>query len=691
MSFFKHTFAGAVILALSHNPAPAAEGEKPVHDETTVEWVCVTYPERLARLLGQLDLERDALQAVRAAVEAKDHVAAAKALLDYYRAGTVGHWLRWTEQPASTDARDERAEAVLDDTFSFYSQTDRVPRRPGGGLDWTHRGPAGDWEWTLALNRHHHLQSLLGAYRATGHQPYVERIDVHLRDWIRFSLPYPARKNVGDLWRGLEVSFRAKAWAQVFYALQQDGSLTPAARLLLLTSLPEHAHHLRHFHGGNNWLTMELSALGMIAAAWPEFKDAPAWLEYAASTLARELGAQVYPDGVQDELTSHYHWVALSNFEQFAATCRGAGIPIPDAYATGLEAMWHYLAAAMRPSGHGPLNNDSDLDDNRARVLAAAKTYGRPDWTYIASNGAQGEKPDYGPSVMFPWAGQLVIRSDWDADALWAFFDIGPWGAAHQHNDMLHLSLSAFGRDLLVDTGRFVYTGKHARFRRNYALTARAHNVVVIDGKGQKPGPRRAERPIAESDYRIAPEMTFARGTCDHFEADGQAAHTRVVVQLDEHLLVVADRIETDRARTLEALWHWHPRCTVAVDGTTFVSTDPEAGNLRITPLAGFDWNAALVQGQEEPHLQGWYSRQYNLWEPCPTTVFTAAVAGTTAFAWLLHTARGDVSRSDGEIVENTDEALRIRIARPGAATVIVRIPWADARPSAGAFLPGGR
>ncbi len=54
----------------------------------------------------------------------------------------------------------------------------------------------------------------------------------------------------------------------------------------------------------------------------------------------------------------------------------------------------------------------------------AAKTYARPDWTYITSNGTEGEKPDYGPSVIFPWAGQFVMRSGWDADALWHWH---PW------------------------------------------------------------------------------------------------------------------------------------------------------------------------------------------------------------------------------------------------------------------------
>lgn len=35
-----------------------------------------------------------------------------------------------------------------------------------------------------------------------------------------------------------------------------------------------------------------------------------------------------------------------------------------------------------------------------------------------------------GPSSLFPWAGQVVFRSGYDADATWAFFDIGPYGSS---------------------------------------------------------------------------------------------------------------------------------------------------------------------------------------------------------------------------------------------------------------------
>jgi hypothetical protein len=356
--------------------------------------------------------------------------------------------------------------------------------------------------------------------------------------------------------------------------------------------------------------------------------------------------------------------------------------------------MWNYLAYSMQPNGCQPQNNDSDHGSCRDGVIKAAQEYGRPDWLYIATNGAQGEKPKQGPSLIFPWAGQVIARSSWGADALWAFFDIGPMGFGHSHCDKLHLSVYANGRDLLIDPGRFTYAfeSEDGRFQGKYAGLAVAHNVILIDDRGQAAGPGWVDKPVSEEDYLITPELTFARGTCAEFFQEiysgrlaGKAAHTRAVLCLPNELIVVADRIETDRPRKLDALWHWHPRCTVEIEGQTVRSVDPGVGNLRIAPVAGFDWAVETVKGQEPAGIhgtmQGWYAHSYNNWEPSPASVFTARIGRTTAFAWLLLPTRGEVPPIHGEIVENTDEAVRIRICSSEQDARMVRIPWRSGRP----------
>src|SRR5690606_4892869 len=97
----------------------------------------------------------------------------------------------------------------------------------------------------------------------------------------------------------------------------------------------------------------------------------------------------------------------------------------------------------------------------------------------------EGEPPAAAPlSTVFPWAGQAVYRSGWDADARWSFFDGGPLGTNHEHYDKLHLSVSAYGRDLLVDSGRYTYVGGS---HRSFYRSTQAHNTIAFTGKGQKP------------------------------------------------------------------------------------------------------------------------------------------------------------------------------------------------------------
>jgi hypothetical protein len=377
-----------------------------------------------------------------------------------------------------------------------------------------------------------------------------------------------------------------------------------------------------------------------------------------------------------------YHLVALWNLEEFARTYRYSGQEMPREYTAGLERMWNYTASVMRPNGTGPLNNDSDLYQYRPDVLKAAEQYNRPDWRFIATNGAEGTRPEGLPSVMFPWAGQLVMRDGYGADAQWAFFDIGPWGTGHQHNDHLHLSVTAGGRDLLVDSGRFAYGGQTAaKFGPGYKGHSAGHNVILVDGCGQQPGPLRTEQPLAAGDWRITPEFDFARGSFEQFEGlEGQLRHTRALVYVRGFCWVVVDRIETDRPRRLEALWHWHPRCTVTVQGRQTESTDPDTGNLRIAPLGDVDWQVALVKGQDTPRVQGWYSPEYNHFEPSPAAVYSAQVSGSTAFAWVLIPGQGAVPPMDVSIMEQSPDCMTIRVCGPEGSCRDVTVPLAGDR-----------
>lgn len=601
----------------------------------TIEDVCKAYPDLVNQLMHELDLDYPGMEKVNRAFGKGDIQEASRQLLEYYKKSANAPHLR-KQQPAITSQTKAEADSIIENILVIQNVRGQIPWGEDGHRDWYYKGPNNDHEWAWLSNRHSQIQSVFATYIETGNPKYAIYIDEFLRDFIIKSMPYPAVKSRTSVWRGLEVSFRAKRWSEIFYGLLNSEYLLPATRLLILTSLPDHAHYNRNFHAQNNWLTMEISALATVAANFPEFKKSKEWLDYSIDVMVESMKDQIYPDGVQTELTSHYHITSLSNFELFKNICDQVNRKLPDYYTQTLADMNDYLAKTMRPNGTGILNNDGDLDYNRDRILRASAKYGKKDWEYIATNGEKGEIPTNGPSYFFPWAGQLVSRGGYDSDAHWSFFDIGPWGTGHQHSDKLHISIAAYGRDLLVDAGRFAYTGEVAEKYKPYAISSKAHNVLLIDGKGQAKGPLLADAPIDEKQWRITNKYDYAWGAFDSFSGiEGEVNHTRHVYYSRNNFWVVVDEIVTDQPRKIEALWHWHPTCNVSNDGAK-VYTQNERGNLQIIPLGIQERVIEFVKGQENPEIQGWYSPSYNEFEPNTTSIYSLNIDSNARLVWVI-------------------------------------------------------
>jgi hypothetical protein len=643
----------------------------------SVEEVYASYPDQIRSIFQNLNLDYPGLEKVKNAFEKNDIPLACKFLLEYY--GKSTQVLK--ELPKISDLSTTAGDSLLQDIFTFQKVTGKVPRLENGHLDWNCMGPEKDIEWAWALNRHYPARDIMDIWFKTGNPKYAKQVDIFVKDWIICSWPYPAVKSITPMWRGLEVSFRVKTWAKVFYQMWNTHCISPATQLLILSSIPQHAHYARNFHAQGNWLTMEISGLATAASSWPEFKESPSWIDYSVRTMVESMKDQVYPDGVQTELTSSYHQVALSNFNLFAEICSKNSIPLPEYYTKTLEAMNNYLALTMRPDGYGLLNNDADLIYNAEYLQKAAKDYHRPDWLYIATNMKSGTKPLAGPSYVFPYAGQLISRSGFGQDAQWSFFDLGPWGSGHQHNDKLHLSVAAYGRDLLVDAGRFAYRGEVANKFRKYATGSFGHNLVLVDGKGQAAGPLKTTEPLNENLYAIQKDFDYGSGTFDNFNGvEGTFSHTRAMVYVRGKFWVVADRLKTDRPRKIEVLWHWHPTCLVEADKTGIVYTHNEKGNLRIIPVDSPSLEIRMVKGEESPAIQGWYSREYNIYEPNTTSIYTGQLKSDDTFAWILWPSEGSSPDIKAEILAKDDLSVKIRVSEPGKGSWEVLVPFADSK-----------
>ncbi len=630
-------------------------------DIKTVNEVCSAYPNEIQHLFASLNLDYPGLEKVKQAYQKNDINAASTYLLEFYKSGNFNSELRKV-QPKKTNRSIAATDTILQDVFIVQNVRGKVPYGADGHRDWYYKGPNNDKEWAWLSNRHSQLLQVYSTYLETGNPKYAQYMDLFLRDFIIKSLPYPAAKGGNSIWRGLEVSFRAKAWTKIFFGLINDPNSSPATQLLILSSLPDHAHYNRQFHGSNNWLTMEISALATVAAHFPEFKDSKEWLDYSIATMTESMKGQIYDDGVQTELTSHYHNVSLINFELFQDICDKANRTLPTFYTNTIDKMYSYIAHAIRPDGFRILNNDGDRGSDRDYILRAAKKYNKPDWEYIASNGKSGTKPKDGPSYILPWAGQLISRSNFGADAHWSFFDIGPYGSGHQHNDKLHISIAAYGRDMLVDAGRFAYTGEVADKFRGYAKGTVGHNLLLIDGNGQNAGPLLAKKPLDETYFKIEKDFDYTSSSFESFiKTQGTAKHTRSLFYVRGQFWVIADRVTTDRPRKIDALWHWHPSIEVKNTNGSLI-TDNAEGNLAIIPISKQKFDIEFVKGQEKPEIQGWYSPEYNEFGPNLTNIMHTNISKSENIVWLLLPSKSKTPKVKTEIISENDKEVVVSV-----------------------------
>jgi hypothetical protein len=230
----------------------------------------------------------------------------------------------------------------------------------------------------------------------------------------------------------------------------------------------------------------------------------------------------------------------------------------------------------------------------------------------------------------------------------------------------------------------------HRHRWRSYFKNSASHNVILIDGMGQNDaggGTNLAKR------NHMQQEFDYVRG--DYTRGFGKisaAAHSRAVVYLRGLCWIVFDRVTLDQPRTVTALWHFHPDCTVTTDGLSAASTDEGKGNLRIIPAGGPGWKLDIVKGQETPTIQGWYSPTYNVKRPNATAVYSAKLDKSATFAWALVPARGPASGAKFESLPAPDGAARVRLVLPGREPleIAVRFSGAEAVPlSAGLELKG--
>lgn len=627
-----------------------------------------------SELLVSLDPDFPGLSEVIALRDRGEVSAAVSALVTFVRA---------REEPAdfgqlaarNPSADVSRAEAILKHRFVVAG----IPHTFGKDIDWrfnptTAPGSvyARDHEWTWQFNRHSAWGTLARAYQATGQERFAREFDSQFADWVQ---DCPVPKNRADQapysqWRTIEAGIRmAWTWPSAFTIFRRSSSVKNRTLISMIKSMVEHGRYLRRHPTGGNWLTMEMNGLYYAGVLIPFVREVSEWRRFAASRLLTELDVQVYPDGAQIELTPGYHNVALRNFLGPVDIAGAYEYHLPDGYLSKLERMFAYNMWVMRPDRDAPRWNDSWHVDVRRTLGRGFNLFPhRKDFQWMATDGREGTPPDH-TSHFFPYAGQVVMRSGWEQDAIFLGFEAGPFGYGHQHEDKLGVVIFAYGKEVLVEGGSYAYDA--SKWRR-YVLSSYAHNVVLVDGQGQ------ARRGLPRHHYVSKAPLDVAFHSDEHYDyARGvydkgfgrrdhrPARHTREVTFLKKSgLFLVRDTLESldGKPHSYQALFHLDAREIETDRESGVVETrDQKTANLRIVPLSKQGLKTTIVRGQETPVVQGWLPRGHGIRgvRPIPTVTYERRSANPVRFLTVFQPLRDGTEDRVSRVVE-LDEGIQI-------------------------------
>jgi len=632
-----------------------------------------------AGLFAELDLARPELAGVRAAIERENLAGAVRELCAHYRRRTAPRHVY--PRPTTAPSREEIEKLLRNDIMGCDF---------AGPVDWR-ANPFGYLEWRHAFNRHFFFRTALAAYLQSRDERVAGKLDEWLRTWIA-ATPEPSGTHGGGdpAWETLSTACRIYgSWLDVFFGTLQSPGFSDATRLAMLKSLRSHAEHLLHHSvtWGSNWTAVESQALATIGLLFPEFKGADRWRREGFERLQAEVRRQIYPDGADWELSPGYHAMAAGGFAEPMELAGLNGLELPPEYTDRVRAAFGFSLGILRPDFTVPAPNDSGACDGRqAEWLAyGARLFGDQLLLWGATGGAEGRAPER-QSVSFEDAGYCVMRSSWDRQARWLFFDAGPLGFAHIHEDKLSFELAAHGKLFIVDPGIASY--QKDPWTEHYRRTE-AHNTILVDGAGQD---RKGRLSHAEQARSARGTNLWAAGRVLDAAASeyrdgyrglaGEFVHRRSILFLRPDYWLMADELEGSGEHDLAALFHFMPMQVAAEPETGRVRSERlNLANLEIVPAAAAGSappRPRIVCGTRQP-VQGWVVCGGESL-PAPVAVYEARAALPWRCLWLLVPFRGRVAAEVrvGALATSAD-CSALECVFPDGRRDLLLVRWAGA------------
>jgi hypothetical protein len=440
-------------------------------------------------------------------------------------------------------------------------------------------------------------------------------------------------------------------------------------------------------------------ALGQLAAA-KRFEavdpSAKAFSELASVRLSDLISAHYTSDNVHKEHSPGYHYMVLGSLIGAQQT----DLISQHSLAERIRAMEEALAWMIKPNMNIVPFGDTDPRDMRCGATLADR-FKSHTLQSLLSGGAVGVNPGAGIAAYYE-AGYAFARlfapevQQRPENASYLAQIAAFHSRVHKQADHLSFVWYDKNRDILIDPGRYAYTGRtepgsalfkqgfwYSDPKRIYCESTHAHNTVEVDGQSF---PRAKVKPFGSALVYAGEEEGRAVTHCKATYFRSISHHRHLIMEPGRFLLVLDwlyDR--TGRAHDYRQFFHFADKWEVSSEGSAISAHHQGGGvaplDIRVRSLIADAVVGPVVRGQEKPELLGWLSDKAN--SLIPTSCFhihtrtsePARFATLFVFGRTLEIDQGrtrfNCNMTVGRVAWTDDYGSRcIKIQRPKPAEV---------------------
>ena len=467
-----------------------------------------------ADIFEKINLDYPGLEKAKAFYEADMYYDAVNAILNYYRlrSGITNPNISLLNVTATEDDK-LKANYALDNNRFFVNNyyEDAATKRPysltnAGAINWSFEPAGADNEYQKQLHRHQWFVPQAKVYRTTKDEKYIQSWISVYKDWLKNN-PMPASGTNTTTWWQLQVAERVLGQTQLFDYYKNSVNFTPEWFSEFMVHFAEHADFLvKYPYEEGNILISQASALAFAGVLFPEFKNAPTWMQTGFQTLGTEVQKQFLDDGMHYELDFSYHISAIADFYEVMKLA-DANKHIVGNVAADFNQYLHKAAQVVMhftypnyftnpTSGYlyfVPGFNDTRQSSWTRSVLNRNFTrYNEMfpqdnELLYMGTYGQRGTKPSVAPKV-FATSGYYVLRNGWDRLSTMFILSnnysentMPVW--SHKQPDNGTFELYHKGRNFFPDAGVYAYTSDNNNTARLWYRQTKVHNTMTLNGQ----------------------------------------------------------------------------------------------------------------------------------------------------------------------------------------------------------------